>query len=60
MNAVNADGATPLHDAIHRDDVSVIKELLHSGALSNITAVTGWVRWQGHGQSKCHHGHYPI
>ena len=41
VNAVNADGATPLHDAVHRGSVSVVKELLHSGALPNIAAVTG-------------------
>ncbi|KAK2181799.1 hypothetical protein NP493_375g01012 [Ridgeia piscesae] len=41
VNAVNADGATPLHDAVHRGSVSVVKELLHSGALTNIAAVTG-------------------
>lgn len=41
VNAVNADGATPLHDAIHQGNVSVIKELLHSGALTNIAAITG-------------------
>ncbi|XP_043220663.1 uncharacterized protein LOC122381028 isoform X4 [Amphibalanus amphitrite] len=31
VNAVNADGATPLHDAVRRGQLDVIEELLQSG-----------------------------
>ena len=31
VNAVNAEGATPLHDAVRRGHLDVIEELLQSG-----------------------------
>lgn len=41
VNAVNVDGVTPLHDAVIRGDISVIEELLVSGASVSIRASSG-------------------
>ena len=43
VNAMNADGITPLHDAIKRGDVESVEVLLKSGANVNIKAYKGLV-----------------
>ena len=41
MNAVNADGASALHDAVVRGDKEIIFELLANGATLNIVPFKG-------------------
>ncbi|XP_072030297.1 uncharacterized protein [Amphiura filiformis] len=41
INVTNADGATPLHDAVGRSDVGIIKELITLGADTTIKATKG-------------------
>lgn len=36
VNAVNNDGATPLHDAMARGEVGVVEALLEAGAVTSI------------------------
>ena len=45
MNAVNNEGATPLHDAVHRGDVHIVEELVLSGANPTIKALAGWEKY---------------
>lgn len=41
VNSENGCGATPLHDAVSRGDVTICQELLHSGANPLIRAIKG-------------------
>ena len=41
MNAVNASGAAPLHDAVQRGDAQVVAELVSLGADPSIVAHSG-------------------
>lgn len=41
MNAMNACGATALHDAVFRGDEEIVEELLHNGANPLIQAMKG-------------------
>ena len=43
MNAVNTDGATPLHDAVKRGELTVVEELLSVGAHVDVKAMSGSV-----------------
>lgn len=43
MNATNCDGTTPLHDAVKRQDVSIVQELMVYGADPTICAIKGCV-----------------
>jgi len=42
-NAQNADGITPLHDAVQRKDQSIIKMLLDCNADVSLAAHSGYV-----------------
>ena len=41
VNAVNGDGASPLHDAVSRGELSIVEELLESGASTSIRPHSG-------------------
>lgn len=41
VNAINSDGTTPLHDAVLRGDVDIVKELVAHGADINAKATGG-------------------
>lgn len=43
VNAVNGCGATPLHDAVNRGDVTICQELLQAGANPLIRAIKGYI-----------------
>ena len=41
VNAVNTDGASPLHDALNRGEMSIVEELLEAGASTSIRPHAG-------------------
>lgn len=43
MNAQNADGVTPLHDAVQRKDPDIIRLLLANNADVSLAAHSGFV-----------------
>ena len=43
VNAINGDGATPIHDAISRGDMEITEELLLAGASVNVRPHDGSV-----------------
>lgn len=45
VNAVNGCGATPLHDAVNRGDVTICQELLQAGANPLIRATKGYINY---------------
>lgn len=45
INAVNACGATPLHDAVVRGNEDIVEELLRAGANTNIQGISA--KWAG-------------
>ena len=43
VNITNKAGVTPLHDAVNRGDLEIVRILLEYGAATDIKAKEGWV-----------------
>lgn len=46
INATNANGEVPLHDAVKRGDIEIIKELLTNGADVNVQPFKGYIYYK--------------